>query len=62
MRVTGAMQQGGKVIAPDGSATMPGLLPPLAAEGTVTDPANPVVGSGDITTAPDAASAVMPVP
>ncbi len=60
LRVTEAMQQGGNVIAPDGSVITPGLLPPLTAEGAVTDPASPAAAGGEISTVPDATSAVAP--
>ncbi len=38
LRVTEAMQQGGNVIAPDGSVTSPGTLPPLTVGGVPQSP------------------------
>jgi len=55
LRVTEAMRQGGNVIAPDGSVTSPGMLPPLAegSAGVVTnEPGETVVVQSSGTTMP----------
>lgn len=43
LRVSETMQQGGNVIAPDGTVSSPGMLPPLAAGGTTVNAGGPVV-------------------
>ena len=70
LRVSETMQQGGNVIAPDGTVSSPGILPPLAVVGTTVNARGPVgdgstvegavAGSTDTVMVQDGTTAVAP--